>query len=260
MGSTTKIMDMTLAVATFYRFVDLPDYRELREPIRTLAERHRLRGTFLLAEEGFNSTLSGEHTDLEAFFQELGQDRRFEGLEVKYSECAEHPFGRLRVRLKKEIVRMKAADADPRKGVGIYVPPEEWNSLISSPDVLTIDVRNDYEVEVGTFEGAVDPHTADFWEFPAWVEQNLTKKEQKLALFCTGGIRCERATAYLIARGFTQVHHLKGGILNYLDRVPSEESMWKGECFVFDDRWSVDHDLKATHSGSGREAEGAGSV
>ena len=245
---------MPVTVATFYRFVDLPDCHELREPIFQMAERHGLLGTILLATEGINSTISGSREDLARFFLDLAEDARFEAMEVKYSGCEQHPFGRLRVRIKKEIVRMKAQRANPNDGVGEYVEPRAWNDLIKDPRTLTIDVRNDYEVAEGTFSGAINPKTGDFWEFPDWVEVNLTDKDQPLAMFCTGGIRCERATAYLVARGFRHVHHLKGGILNYLEKVPKEESLWQGDCFVFDDRRAVDHDLCPAREGSGTEA------
>lgn len=208
-------------------------------------------GTILLASEGINSTIAGSREQLDAFFDELGRDSRFADMEIKWSICQEPPFSRLRVRLKKEIVRMKASEADPLRGVGEYVEPRDWNALIQNPQTLTVDVRNDYEIAEGTFSGAVNPKTEDFWEFPDWVETNLQDKDQPLALFCTGGIRCERATAYLVARGYRHVYHLKGGILNYLAQVPKKESLWQGECFVFDDRWSLDHDLLPTQNGPG---------
>ncbi len=239
-----------ILVAAYYRFVHLPDYRELREPIRLLAERLGILGTILLAEEGINSTICGEPEQVQSYFEELGKDARFRDFEKRLSFCETRPFLKLKVRLKKEIVRMNIPEADPNHGVGEYVSPADWNDLIRSPEVVTIDVRNTYETEIGTFEGAIDPRTDFFSEFPKFVSENLKNKDQVIATFCTGGIRCERATAYLRQQGFKNVKHLKGGILNYLEQVSPEESLWKGTCFVFDHRRSVDDSLAAAGEGT----------
>lgn len=230
-------------VVTYYRFVSLPDFRAVRDRVFVLAQRHGVLGTILLAEEGINSTICGEAASLEAFFEELGEDPRLADFERKYSQVPEPPFHKLKVRLKTEIVRMRAPEANPAVAVGEYVAPADWNAVISDPETLVVDVRNDYEVEVGTFEGAVNPETKEFRDFPAFVKEHLGDKERPVAMFCTGGIRCEKASAYLLANGFRKVMHLQGGILNYLEKVPKEDSLWRGDCFVFDDRRAVDHDL-----------------
>ena len=235
---------MPVAIAAFYRFVDLSDFRELREPIRALAASLGIKGTILLAEEGINSTIAGPHESIDPFFNEIGtMEPRLANLERKLSRAAETPFKRLKVRLKKEIVRMKAVAANPALGVGKYVDPADWNAVIQDPETVVIDVRNSYELAVGTFEGAVDPETSEFWEFPKFVETNLPDKSRPIAMFCTGGIRCERATAYMVQHGYENVMHLRGGILNYLEKVPEAESLWHGACFVFDERGAVDHAL-----------------
>lgn len=230
-------------VVTFYRFVTLPDFKVLKSSIFSLAQGFGIRGTVLLAEEGINSTISGHENELACFLEWLESDPRFTGLERKFSTCDRQPFERLKVRLKKEIVRMNSPEARPDVAVGEYIEPERWNQVIQNSGTLVIDVRNRYETELGTFEGAIDPETDEFGQFPRFVEQNLTDKEQPLALFCTGGIRCEKATAYLVHHGYKNVMHLKGGILNYLEKMPVEESLWKGTCFVFDQRRELDHDL-----------------
>ena len=239
---------MPLKVAAFYQFAALPDFRELREPLRALAASLGLKGSVLLAHEGINGTVAGSEPDIEAFISELQQGALFGGrldnLELKFSGAAEMPFQRLKIRLKKEIVTLGSA-VDPTRQVGTYVEPSEWNELIASPDTLVIDTRNAFEVAMGTFEGAVDPGIRSFGQFREFAAQKLDPaKHKKIAMFCTGGIRCEKASAYLLAHGFGEVYHLKGGILRYLEGVPEEESRWRGECFVFDERVALGHGLR----------------
>lgn len=232
-------------IAAFYHFVELPDFRELAERVRVHGERVGLKGTIIFAEEGLNSTCAGTVEAIDATIEFLRADPRLADLEVKYSYADFIPFPKFKVKQKAEIVTFRQANADPNQEVGTYLEPDEWNELISQPDVLTIDTRNDYEVGVGKFKGAVNPQTDDFVEFADYVERELAdKKDQKIAMYCTGGIRCERATAFLKLKGFEDVYHLKGGILRYLEETPKEQSLWEGECFVFDYRVAVDHDLK----------------
>lgn len=224
-------------VTTFYHFADLADYKSMRPPITDFCNRHDLKGVILLAQEGINSTIAGSREGIDALLSYLRSDLRLQNLEHKETTSDVMPYNKLRVRLKKELVKFGVSDIDPSKEVGTYVNPQDWNQLISDPDVLVIDTRNIYEVEFGTFKGAIDPNLDFFYEFPKYVEDNLSNnKQQKIAMFCTGGIRCEKASAYMLAKGFDEVYHLKGGILKYLAEVPPEESLWKGECFVFDDR------------------------
>ncbi|MFN4794723.1 MAG: rhodanese-related sulfurtransferase [Pseudanabaena sp.] len=224
-------------VATFYHFADLADYKSMRPPITDFCNRHDLKGVILLAQEGINSTIAGSREGIDALLSYLRSDLRLQNLEYKETTSDVMPYNKLRVRLKKELVKFGVSDIDPSKEVGTYVDPQDWNQLISDPNVLVIDTRNIYEVEFGTFKGAIDPNLDFFYEFPKYVEDNLSNnKQQKIAMFCTGGIRCEKASAYMLAKGFDEVYHLKGGILKYLAEVPPEESLWKGECFVFDDR------------------------
>jgi UPF0176 protein len=224
-------------VATFYHFADLTDYKSMRSPITDFCNRHELKGVILLAQEGINSTIAGSREGIDALLSYLRADLRLHNLEHKETTSDVMPYNKLRVRLKKELVKFGISDIDPSKEVGTYVDPQDWNQLISDPDVLVIDTRNIYEVEFGTFTGALNPNLDFFYEFPKYVEDNLsTNKQQKIAMFCTGGIRCEKASAYMLAQGFDEVYHLKGGILKYLAEVPPEESLWQGECFVFDDR------------------------
>jgi len=231
-------------VAAFYRFVSLPDYQAMRQPMLQSCEKLGLLGSILLAEEGINGTVSGTGENIQSLFEQLGTDQRLQGLHYKQSWAEEQPFYRMKVRLKKEIVSLGVGGVDPNQAVGEYVSPGHWNALISRDDVRLVDTRNHYEYHLGTFRGAEDPETGSFRDFPQWVEKNLDpEKDRHVAMFCTGGIRCEKATSYLLGLGFESVYHLDGGILNYLETVDKEESLWQGDCFVFDNRVSVDHDL-----------------
>lgn len=232
-------------VCALYHFVRLDDYESLRPPLLELMEKHCIRGTLLLAREGINGTVSGTREAIDLLLSWLKSDDRFLNLTWKESFDQEVPFYRSKVKLKNEIVTMGVEDVDPKEIVGTYVKPKDWNQLISDPDVLLIDTRNEYEVEVGTFKNAVNPHTNTFREFPQYVEDHLDPdKHTKVAMYCTGGIRCEKSTAYLKMLGFNEVFHLEGGILKYLEEVPEEESLWQGECFVFDNRVTVNHQLE----------------
>jgi UPF0176 protein len=240
---------MSLKVAAFYQFAALPHFRELREPLRAICARLGLKGSVLLAHEGINGTLAGHADAVDALVDELQRGALFGGrldhLELKFSHATSMPFRRLKVRLKKEIVTLGDAMADPSRQVGIYVEPAEWNALISAPDTLVIDARNSFEVALGTFEGALDPGIASFGQFTEFAARKLDPaRHRRIAMFCTGGIRCEKASAHLLARGFTEVYHLKGGILKYLEQMPEAESRWRGECFVFDERVALAHGLR----------------
>jgi UPF0176 protein len=240
---------MPYKVAAFYQFAALPDFRELREPLRAICGGLKLKGSVLLAHEGINGTLAGPACGIAALAEELAHGALFGGrlnnLELKFSDAVEMPFGRLKVRLKKEIVTLGDANADPTRQVGIYVEPAAWNALIDAPDTLVIDTRNAFEVAMGTFEGALDPKIASFGQFKDFAARHLDPtKHRKIAIFCTGGIRCEKASAHLLARGFAHVYHLKGGILKYLEEVPEAESRWRGDCFVFDERVALGHGLR----------------
>jgi UPF0176 protein len=232
-------------VAALYKFVDLPDYEDLQGDLLSLCKSNNIQGTLLLAREGINGTVAGSREAIDVLLSHLTSDPRFENLQHKESFNENQPFYRMKVRLKKEIVTLGAPDLDPRNSVGTYIKPENWDALIEDPDVLLIDTRNDYEVEVGTFRGAVNPETKTFREFKQFVEDKLDiDKSKKVAMFCTGGIRCEKSTSYLLSKGFENVYHLEGGILQYLEDVPKENSSWEGECFVFDQRVTVNHDLE----------------
>ncbi len=236
---------MSAVVAALYKFVELPDYRELREPLLQQCLANGIKGTLLLAAEGINGTISGSREGIDGLRAFLEADERFHNLSYKESFDQDKPFYRMKVKLKKEIVTMGVPGIDPRHVVGTYVEPKDWNALIADPEVVVVDTRNDYEYELGTFEHALNPDTKTFREFPDYVKDNLDPaKHKKIAMFCTGGIRCEKSTAYMKEQGFEEVYHLNGGILKYLEDVPKEESLWKGECFVFDNRVSVDHDLQ----------------
>ena len=232
-------------VAALYKFVALPDFEKLQQELLTLCRGNNIQGTLLLAEEGINGTVSGTRGAIDALLAYLKADPRFDGLQHKESINETQPFYRMKVRLKKEIVTLGAPGLDPREAVGTYVKPKDWNNLISNPDVLLIDTRNDYEVEVGTFKGALNPETKTFRDFKKFVEEKLDPvRDKKVAMFCTGGIRCEKSTSYLLSKGFEDVFHLEGGILQYLEDIPKAESAWEGECFVFDQRVTVNHDLE----------------
>ncbi len=236
-----------LVVAALYQFVELPDFRTIRAPLLDTCMSHGLRGTLLLAEEGINGTIAGTREGIDAVKQWLDADGRFDRLEYKESlmDAEGVPFYRMKVKLKKEIVTLGVPGISPKMKVGRYVMPEDWNALITDPETITIDTRNNYEYEVGTFKGAINPETKTFREFPEWVADNLDpKKHKKVAMFCTGGIRCEKSTSYLLEQGFEEVYHLKGGVLNYFEQVPHTESTWEGECFVFDNRVTVNHQLE----------------
>jgi UPF0176 protein len=236
-------------IAAFYKFVTLDNYRDLRQPLLNLCQHHQIKGTILLAAEGINGTISGTRSSIDAILAYLKADPCFTDLEHKESIATKAPFDRLKVRLKQEIVTFGVPTIDPTNLVGTYVKPQDWNELIANPDVVVVDTRNQYEVEIGTFAGAIDPHTDSFTEFPAYVATHLDPHQHKqVALFCTGGIRCEKATSYLLSQGFEHVYHLQGGILKYLEEIPATESQWEGECFVFDDRVAVTHGLElGTH-------------
>jgi len=234
----------SIVVAALYKFVRLHGFEQLQQPLLDLMHDNDVRGTLLLADEGINGTISGPRAGVDTVLGWLKQDERLATLEHKESFHDEHPFLRTKVKLKKEIVTMGVEGIDPTRTVGTYLSPEEWNTVISDPDTVLIDTRNDYEVEVGTFKGAINPETRTFREFPDYVKETLDPaKHKKVAMFCTGGIRCEKSTAYLKEQGFEEVYHLKGGILKYLEEMPKEDSLWEGECFVFDERVTVDHDL-----------------
>ena len=233
-----------LLVATFYQFVSLEDPSSLKGPIAECCERNEVLGTILLANEGINATISGTREGVMNVLGFLRGDPRFANLTWKESTARTPPFGRMRVRLKKEIVTLGVPEADPCKLAGEYVRPEDWNALISDPDVLVIDTRNDYEVEIGTFQNAINPGIDSFSELTDWLDDRIKPGEQpKVAMFCTGGIRCEKSTALLKHTGIEEVYHLEGGILRYLEEIPEAQSMWEGTCFVFDDRISVGHGL-----------------
>ena len=232
-------------IAAFYHFVELPDRDQWADRLVDHGLEVGLRGTIILAHEGINSTCSGSHEAIDSTIALLRSDKRLEAMQVKYSYADFCPFPKFKVKKKPEIVTFRQQEADPLDQVGTYLEPEEWNELIRDPEVLTIDTRNDYEVEVGRFKGAISPDTDDFTAFAKFVDERLAGQEdRKIAMYCTGGIRCERSTAYLKKKGFNQVYHLKGGILRYLELMPEEQSLWEGDCFVFDYRVAVDHDLK----------------
>jgi UPF0176 protein len=248
---------MPTKVAAFYQFAALPDFRDLRQPLRVLCDNLKLKGSVLLAREGINGTLAGAPQAIDELVEALRHGDLFGGrldhLELKFSSAATMPFGRLKIRLKKEIVTFGDAAADPTRQVGTYVEPADWNDVIAAPDTLVIDTRNAFEVAIGTFEGAIDPAITSFGQFKKFVARHLDPaRDRKIAMFCTGGIRCEKASSYLLARGFTEVYHLKGGILNYLERIAESDSRWRGECFVFDERGALSHGLRerdAEHRG-----------
>ncbi|MEP1441559.1 MAG: rhodanese-related sulfurtransferase [Hyphomicrobiales bacterium] len=233
-------------VAALYKFTSLPDFEIHQQPLQAVCDAHDVMGTILLASEGINGTISGAREGLDAVLEHIkAQIPGCADLDHKESWADDKPFYRMKVRLKREIVTMGVEGVDPNQAVGQYVDPQDWNDVISDPDVIVIDTRNDYEVSIGTFKGAVDPETTSFREFPTWVRENPElAKTKKVAMFCTGGIRCEKASSFMLNEGFDTVYHLKGGILKYLEHVPEEKSLWEGECFVFDQRVSVRHGLE----------------
>ncbi len=232
-------------VAALYKFVTLDDYRDMREPLLDVALQAGTCGTLLLAREGINGTIAGTRQGIDTVLEYLRADPRLADLEHKESFDTDKPFHRMKVKLKREIVTMGVEGIDPNARVGTYVEPRDWNALVNDPEVLLIDTRNDYECDIGTFRGALDPETVNFREFPAYVRKHLDPKQhRKVAMFCTGGIRCEKASSFMLGEGFEEVYHLRGGILKYLEEVPQQESTWEGECFVFDSRVAVDHDLR----------------
>ena len=236
----------TYIVCAMYKFVALENFENIREPLLSIMEENNICGTLLLANEGINGTVAGSRQAIDNLLAWFKLDQRLADISYKESTTQEKPFKRSKVKLKKEIVTMGVEGIDPRHVVGTYVKPKDWNALISDPDVVLIDTRNDYEVQIGTFENAVDPKTTTFREFPDYVKNNMDpNKQKKVAMFCTGGIRCEKSTAYMKEQGFNEVYHLEGGVLKYLEEVPEEQTMWQGECFVFDDRVTVDHQLQA---------------
>jgi UPF0176 protein len=234
-----------IVVCALYKFVALENYQQLRQPLLQLMEEQGIKGTLLLAKEGINGTVSGTRAAIDILFDWFNDHPQLRDIESKESFDTANPFYRTRVKLKKEIVTLGVENVDPTATVGTYVEPEDWNALISDPEVMVIDTRNHYEVEIGTFQNAVNPNTDSFREFPRFAEQNLDPgKHKKIAMFCTGGIRCEKSTAFLKQQGFDQVFHLRGGILKYLETVPEQESLWEGECFVFDNRVAVNQNLE----------------
>ena len=234
-----------VVVAALYRFAALPDFVALKDPLYQLMIEHEVRGTLLLAREGINGTIAGSRQGIDRILDWLKSDPRFADLEAKESYVDTPPFYRTKVKLKKEIVTMGVEGIHPKDIVGTYVEPADWNALIADPEVLVLDTRNKYEVDIGSFENAINPETDSFRELPAYVEKHLDPvKHKKVAMFCTGGIRCEKSTAFLKRQGFNEVYHLKGGILKYLEEVPETESKWRGECFVFDNRVTVNHQLE----------------
>lgn len=244
---------MPYRVAAFYQFLDLPDFREVREPLRQLCIALGLRGSILLAPEGINGTVAGSAAAIDALIGEFRGGALFAGrlgnLELKFSRASAMPFLRLKVRLKKEIVTFGDPSADPTKRVGTYVDAADWNALIGAPGTVLIDTRNEFEVAIGSFEGALDPRIKSFGQFREFAERALDPaRHRRIAMYCTGGIRCEKASAYLLARGFSEVYHLKGGILKYLETVPAAQSRWQGECFVFDERVALGHGLAESTS------------
>ncbi len=234
-----------IIVAALYQFTRFPEPASLRPGLLDVAVAKGVKGSLLLAPEGINGTIAGTRDGVDAVLAAIRALPGCEGLEWKESHSESMPFGRMKVRLKREIVTMGQPDVDPLARVGNYVQPKDWNALIADPNTVVIDTRNDYEVAIGTFQGAVDPGTRAFGEFPEWWQANRERfAGKRVAMFCTGGIRCEKSTNYLLGQGLNEVYHLKGGILKYLEEVTADESLWQGECYVFDDRVSVGHGLK----------------
>ncbi len=239
----------TTVVAALYKFVDFPDFKAFKSPLYTFCVDQGIKGTLLLAAEGINGTVAGSRAAIDALLNYLRKTPALEGrfcdIEHKESFASTNPFYRTKIKLKKEIVTLGVPEASPAFCVGTYVDPCDWNQVIEDPDVIVIDTRNDYEYAIGSFKGAINPDTRSFRQFPAFVEKACDpSKHKKVAMFCTGGIRCEKASSLMLQQGFETVYHLKGGILKYLEEVPEEQSLWQGECFVFDNRVAVTHGLK----------------
>lgn len=233
-----------IVIAAFYKFVPLNDYETMREPLLKKMVESKIKGTIILASEGINGSFAGNRDDMNCFYACIRQDERLADLQFKETFDKENPFEKTKVKLRNEIVTMRIKNVDPLKQVGTYLSPEEWNELIQDPEVILIDTRNDYEYELGTFKNAVNPDTKNFRDFPEYVQEHLLdKKDKKIAMFCTGGIRCEKSTAYLKELGFPHVYHLHDGILNYIEKMSEEKSLWEGQCFVFDNRVAVDANL-----------------
>lgn len=238
-------MNKQYVVSALYKFVRLNDFQQLKNPLLAVMKHHGIRGTLLLANEGINGTVAGSAQAIQALYDWFAKQPHLDNVVHKESYCQEMPFNRTKVKLKKEIVTLGIEGISPERVVGTYVKPKDWNQLISADDVTVIDTRNDYEVQIGTFKRAINPETSTFREFPQFVSSHLDpKKHKKVAMYCTGGIRCEKSTAYLKELGFDEVYHLEGGILKYLEEVPASESLWEGECFVFDERVTVNHALE----------------
>ena len=236
---------MKQTILTFYQFTDFPDYRDWKPILEDLGIEHDVFGSLVLAKEGINATISGGESSVHAFLEKIKEDRRFKKIKPRISQSDRTTFYRLKIFLRKEIVTLGDDTINPSKIVGEYVEPEDWNALLEDPEITLVDTRNDYEVAVGTFEGAIDPNTKTFREWPEFAENSLKKRgKEKVAMFCTGGIRCEKASSHLLENGFKEVYLLKGGILNYLEKIKSNESKWLGECFIFDHRVSVVHGLE----------------
>ena len=234
-----------LTICALYKFTRLDDFEEIQDPLKLFLDSLNIRGTLLLAREGVNGTIAGDNDSIMKSLDYLQKDNRLVGLEYKFSYSEKPPFKRLKVKLKKEIVTLGVSNIDPTFSSGTYVKPADWNELINDPDVVLIDTRNNYEFEIGSFKGSINPNTETFRQFPAYTKNNLEKyRDKKIAMFCTGGIRCEKSTAYLKSKGFENVFHLQGGILKYLEEVKEDDSLWEGECFVFDDRVAVKHNLE----------------
>ena len=236
-----------ILVAALYKFVEIDDLLSLQSNLYEICEKNNIMGTILIANEGINGTISGKNNEINQTISLLKSDKRFANIEIKYSSTDKQPFHRMKVRLKKEIVTIGLPEINPNKKVGTYVKPDDWNDLISDPNVVVIDTRNKYETKIGSFQNALDPETSSFREFPDWVKKFKSSKEnanKKIAMFCTGGIRCEKASSLMKEEGFEDVYHLQGGILKYLETIDKENSLWNGECFVFDQRVCLTDELE----------------
>lgn len=237
-----------IVIASFYKFIRLDNFENLREPILATMQEIGIKGTILLASEGVNGSFAGTREQMDSFYTYMHSDVRFNDLNFKETFDPQNPFEKAKVKLRKEIVTMGVTNVDPLQSAGVYLSPEEWHEFIQDPEVILIDTRNDYEYDLGTFKNAINPNTENFREFPEYVQNQLSdKKDKKIAMFCTGGIRCEKSTAYLKEQGFEYVYHLKDGILNYIENMPKVDSLWEGKCFVFDDRVAVDEQLKRVY-------------